>query len=264
MKKLLLALILAMISWCMSAWELDLADSLMEHGEYYRAITEYYHFVFSEDSDLARAGHRGIREAYTRGQDWEGLTDYLSYQRSTDDYAYLAWAWINRERPDIAAIVSADGQAVAKRQMYAISKSFEGDYTEADKVLRDIGDSGGLLNTKLLQITAGAEALPRKSPVIAGTLGIIPGLGYAYNGYWDTALASFTFNLLWIASALELMDQDLHFTAAGVASVGLGFYMGNIFGAAKQAKKINSNRRWAYLQKHLGPIIGEEFLRAGD
>ena len=264
MKLSYLIVIMTLAVLGLPAQRTDLADSLMAHGEYYRAITEYYKFVFGDDPALAKKGHQGIREAFLRGQDWEGLTNYLDYQRSIDDYAYLAWAWINLERPDLAAIASADGASVKRRQMYAVSKAFQGDFIEAEKVLREIGVSSGPLNLKLMEINAATQGLPRKNPVLAGTMSIVPGLGYAYNGHWDTAVASFAVNLLWLAVVFELVNRDLDFSAAGVASVGLGFYMGNIFGAARQAKKININRRYAYLHKHLGPIIGEEFLIPND
>lgn len=260
MKKLLLLLPLLVAIGSLYCGEADFADSLMAHGEYYRAVSEYYKLLFGNDPQLALIGHKGIREAYLRGQDWDGLLDYLGYQRTMDDFAFRAWAWINKDRPDLAAMACADDPSAKRKQMYAISKAFEGKYQDAMQALGDIGLDTDAVNQSLHEVFLGVEALPVKKPVLAGIISVIPGAGYAYNGHWDTAFASFTANLLWIAVVMELVHNDLYFSAAGVTSVGLAFYMGNIFGAAKQAKKINANNRYAYLYKHLGPIIGEEFL----
>lgn len=264
MKKLAALLLLVLLMGFLYCGETDFADSLMAHGEYYRAITEYYRLLYGGDPVLAGTGHQGIREAYLRGQDWDGMLDYLSYQRTKDDFAFRAWAWINKDRPDLAAIACADDPDPARIRMYSISRAFQGKYQEALDALEEADYTPQDLDMKLRDIIATADALPRKIPALAGIISVVPGAGYAYNGHWGTAFASFAANLLWVAVVVELLDRDLNYSAAGVASVGLGFYFGNIWGSANQAKKINANRRYAYLYEHLGPIIGEEFLHPDD
>jgi hypothetical protein len=81
--------------------------------------------------------------------------------------------------------------------------------------------------------------IPRKNPVLAGTLSIFPGAGYAYCGRYRDALVSFLINGGLIASAVQSFHEK-HYALGGVITfVGFGFYAGNIYGAVTSANKYN-------------------------
>lgn len=83
------------------------------------------------------------------------------------------------------------------------------------------------------------RSLNLKSPALAGSLSILPGLGQLYNGSFEAAAISFILNGVLAAATYEFIDDDKH--AAAVAS-GIVFsvtYLGNIISAANGASKIN-------------------------
>ncbi len=69
---------------------------------------------------------------------------------------------------------------------------------------------------------AGARALPRKSPLAAAALSVVPGLGHIYLGHYRKGL----FYLL-AASGLEFFGLDLDLTAIG-AALGIPMELGGI------------------------------------
>lgn len=101
---------------------------------------------------------------------------------------------------------------------------------------------------KAFFIESDLEKLPQKSPLLAGTLAVIPGAGYAYTGRWETALSSLLINGMLIMASAELYRNDLLWTAGILSSVTLGFYIGNIYGSAAAAAKDNFETRRRYLE----------------
>jgi hypothetical protein len=101
--------------------------------------------------------------------------------------------------------------------------------------------------------------LPTRSPVLAGVLsGLIPGLGQAYAGAWQSAGVALVLNALALGTTLELFSRGL--LATGVA-VGLVFsvtYVGNIINAAQTATLFNRAHRRemeAELERQLFPDL---------
>jgi uncharacterized membrane protein (UPF0136 family) len=91
--------------------------------------------------------------------------------------------------------------------------------------------------------------LKLKSPIAAGVLAIIPGLGYFYDGYKQTALSSLVVNSLFIWGTYEAFhkrDRGLG-TILGVLS--FGWYTGNIYGAIISAQRKNIKSRNELLAK---------------
>lgn len=84
---------------------------------------------------------------------------------------------------------------------------------------------------------------PAKKAWLAGTLAVVPGLGYAYNGMYQTALSAFLMNAAIMATVWELSDNGLPIAAFSLGLAGSSFYLGNIWGSANAANKINLERR---------------------
>jgi len=85
----------------------------------------------------------------------------------------------------------------------------------------------------------GALARPRKSPLVAATLAIVPGLGHLYLGEWRKAVS-----FVGAAGLLEFFGADLDLTAIGaVIGVpmevgGVGLWLYSIFDAYHSAKRL--------------------------
>jgi hypothetical protein len=255
MKKLLPILLLVFAA-VLCADDLSFADSLYCHGEYYRAITEYYRGMFSDgDRDYC---HAQIRNCYQEGGDYEGLIGYLEGSMDREDRLYVALANLKNDRPDIASIVSDDPLDPAKSLIYSLSEAYRGRYQGAGQRLDKITDPAFEgIRDEVARIVEENKGLDFRSPLLAGILGIVPGLGYAYTGAWQTALSSLLANAILLGAAYELMGQELYFSAASVGAVGLGFYLGNIYGSANSAAKRNRTLRKQHLDKYLDGVFLE-------
>jgi len=83
-------------------------------------------------------------------------------------------------------------------------------------------------------------ARPRKSPALAATLAIVPGLGHVYLGQWGRAAG-----FLGAAGLLEFLGFDFDLTAIGaVVGVpmelgGVGLWLYSIFDAYHTARRLS-------------------------
>jgi putative component of membrane protein insertase Oxa1/YidC/SpoIIIJ protein YidD/TolA-binding protein len=89
----------------------------------------------------------------------------------------------------------------------------------------------------------------RKSPSLAGTLAIIPGLGYLYDGYPRTALSAFIINGVFIWGAAEAFQDNHDGLGATLSVIGFGWYAGNIYGSVTSAKRSNEKHERDLLLK---------------
>jgi TolA-binding protein len=88
------------------------------------------------------------------------------------------------------------------------------------------------------------EALPYKSPVLAGSMAaILPGAGHAYVSRYKDAAVAFLLNGLFIWAAAESFHQD-HDVLGGILTfLELGWYTGNIYSAVNVTHKYNRKVR---------------------
>lgn len=88
-----------------------------------------------------------------------------------------------------------------------------------------------------------------KNPTLAGMLGIVPGAGYAYSGHVTTAISSFLLNgLLGYATYTSFKNNNY---GVGILSgvFSAAFYIGNISGGAKAAKRYNESQIRSHKKK---------------
>lgn len=122
-----------------------------------------------------------------------------------------------------------------------LSYARERKWEEAEKAFVKIKpDSKFYDNTKeSIELSKRGKNLRKKSPVIAGLLGIVPGLGYLYSGYEQTAVASFIVNGLFIWGAVEAFKQDNEGLGIMLGTLSFGWYSGNIYGSVNSAQRSN-------------------------
>lgn len=88
-----------------------------------------------------------------------------------------------------------------------------------------------------------------KNSVLAGSLSIIPGLGYAYTGHTQTAITAFLLNSL-IGYATYSNFKNHNYGMGILTGVfNLSFYFGNIYGASKSAKRYNEQKKLTLINK---------------
>lgn len=122
-----------------------------------------------------------------------------------------------------------------------LSYAKERKWEESEKAFAQIKpDSKFYDNAKQsIELSKRGKNLHKKSPVIAGLLGIVPGLGYLYSGYEQTAVASFIVNGLFIYGTVEAFKQHNEGLGIMLGIISLGWYSGNIYGSVKSAQRSN-------------------------
>jgi putative component of membrane protein insertase Oxa1/YidC/SpoIIIJ protein YidD len=95
------------------------------------------------------------------------------------------------------------------------------------------------------------EAIRRKglSPSVAGALSIIPGLGYAYTGHPQTAVSALMINGLLAYATYTNIRNENYGMAMLTGVFNLSFYIGNIYGSTKSAKRFNEQQRKNIINK---------------
>jgi tetratricopeptide (TPR) repeat protein len=239
--------------------QLGLGDAFMADGEYYRAVTEYLRYLYLfPDAERAPYALLQIGLAHFRGGDYPRAIDYFARVRATyaPDYfaaaAYhegLCYERLNqpaKARDAFERAVVFD-TAAAKAREALIGKALglvrQGDLaggrTELERFRALYPEEPRTGNITRAETLIDAQAaIPRKSPLLAGTLSaIVPGSGQAYAGNYRDGLAALLVNGLFIAGTAVAIDQENYATAAVVGGIGLPFYLGNIYGAANAANK---------------------------
>jgi hypothetical protein len=79
-----------------------------------------------------------------------------------------------------------------------------------------------------------------KRPWLAGTLSaVVPGLGQAYAGSWESAAVSFVLNGVLIGATVELARREFYAASTVTGLAGSVFYLGSILSAADLARRHN-------------------------
>lgn len=132
------------------------------------------------------------------------------------------------------------------KNLFGASASiFNTNFKQAEQYLKLIDDSTNILAVNYNDIVSRGLYGKYKSPFLAGTLStVIPGLGRAYTGDWKDGLVSliFTAGMAFQSYRGFNIDGIKSFRGWAYGGVGLGFYLGNIYGSVKSAKNKNKKK----------------------
>jgi tetratricopeptide (TPR) repeat protein len=138
----------------------------------------------------------------------------LSDDPAMDDRAYYRIGWIHIQMADWQGAMKAfHRMSAAGRRRY--------DLDRLDHAL------------------SGADDRPTKSPLLAGTLSVIPGGGQLYCHRYEDAIIALALNTGFFWAASDAFDKEQYGLGGLLSFVGLGFYLGNIYGAVNDAHKFN-------------------------
>lgn len=101
-------------------------------------------------------------------------------------------------------------------------------------------------NSKLIE---SAIQLKNKSPTLAGVFSIVPGAGYAYTGHKQTAISALFVNGLLAYATYSNLKNENYGMGILTGVFNLSFYIGNIYGATKSAKRFNEQRKKKIINK---------------
>jgi len=237
------------------------ANKLRDDADYYRAITEYQRLLFHFPKSPRAEGVRlEIARCYARAERWK---------EAKAEYAKLAGDLAGKESGRRALAEQADVLFAAGEFQAAAAAYDEFAYDYAQDPRADaarwrrawsflLGHEFGRAQAAFAAIgppsphAAAAAELARecrrlarrstKSPLLAGVLAIVPGLGHFYDGRYMDGVAALVVNgtLGWGAAS----GFEAGATAAGavLGLVGLNFYAGSIVGAVNWSHRVNRSR----------------------
>jgi tetratricopeptide (TPR) repeat protein len=235
------------------------ADHLFQKGEYRRAAEEYQRFIFFFPAhELRRKAEFQTAEAYRLAGDlataikyFQPLTRFSGAEPdpiSVDAYFMLSETYL-RMRAEGQALLQlrniitlCDKIGILDKAYYRMGWIFagQGDWHGAKRAWNLISAQGRYPKQRLLK-AAGEDMpqIPKKSPSLAGTLSVIPGMGQLYLGRGHDALVAFVITGGTVWAAYEAFDNELPVLGVMLSMVGAGFYAGNIYSAVSGAHKYN-------------------------
>jgi tetratricopeptide (TPR) repeat protein len=243
------------------------ANMLEMKGDYERAITEYYRLIFYfPKSPYSKLSAKSILNCYYKTEQYLSAVrwgmEILEKGLAEDEYevnlligaSFLKLENIPRAREYFDVVISGSKNNDLKDKsilLKGFSFAIEDRWDEAEKIFTQVSlDSRFYSNAKRsIEICQRAKRIPKKNPYVAGFLGIIPGLGYLYSGYKQTAVASFIVNGLLMWGTIKAFKQGNEGLGIMLAFITGGFYSGNIYGSIVTAKRANEEAKKALLLK---------------
>lgn len=244
----------------------DYADHLLSSRRYPAAILEYERYLYFQAAnavDSLRA-MRGIIKAYYNA----GLYDEMIAQTRRSDLPqsdpeftlrFISLSELRRGRYEVASLLP-DAETGAKSLLLkGIAEMYLERSEEAKTHFQALPEYDlkyfPLDKHELIRYSERLDDLSHRSAWLAGTMALIPGAGYAYNGKWQTAIASLLLHAAIFASAWELRQNHLPVSSAVVALIGTAYYLGNIYGSVSEALKFNRQTRENFLDSSLAPYF---------
>src|SRR5690554_2763626 len=114
------------------------------------------------------------------------------------------------------------------------------DFEAAGNALRAMPERSPLAQdaTEIAGLVEGLK-IPRKSPALAGTLSIVPGLGHVYLGQYGSGFVALLWNGAFIYAIVDSILAGRYGQAALIGLVESIWYGGTIFGAIAGAHRFN-------------------------
>lgn len=248
---------------------LDLAATLMNQKEYYRAITEYRRFLYSFPQDKRRAAANfRVGLAFYRGADYgEALR---VFQKVADlypesNYGRLARLWqgeclmrqsLHEAAGNLYGAVSESlkegeaGEHAVYRRAWAFL--YQRKWQKARELFRNLPVDSLFRETAhdIAGRIPDVEHASRKSPLLAGVLStVLPGSGQFYVGRKGDAWLAFMLNGLFVAGIIEALNEGRPEVAGMLAIFEAGWYGGNIYGAINGARKHNLRKARRFIRQ---------------
>jgi hypothetical protein len=243
--------------------------SLMEEGDYYRAITEFKRYAFLRPgSDEQFPAYLAIGRAYELGGKAGDAVVWLRHlqpyattpQLRADLVVELAFArYLSGAAPLAAddlqgfvqnmALFGAASHDTQQRALYLLgwSQLVSNRPHEAAEAWRQVELPYA---HQMAEDALAHEHLPRKSPVLAAVLSaLVPGLGHVYLGQPLIGLAAFGWNALFIAATADAFYHRLYGLGAVTGGLELLWYGGALFGAVSGAQKYNRDAELNHLDE---------------
>lgn len=234
------------------------ADYLLKSGQYESAVNEYERVLYMAPQDSA--SFLELMRAYRLSENnLGGLRRSISYFPTQESMprnfaVEFSKLLLNLEyKEDAKAFWQSNTYLLPDDKILLNSTVdiFEGNFSKALDQLNGLQHPESPIAVGYKSLSTRGVRGPYKSPFLAGFLSTaIPGLGKVYTGDWKDAIVSVIFTGGMAFQAIR------NFNRRGIndvrpwiyASVGMGFYLGNVVGSVKSAK--DKNRKKINLLQH--------------
>jgi Tetratricopeptide repeat len=232
---------------------LSFADALLAQGESFRAVTEYQRLLhhFPASPAVPRA-LEGLGKAYAQANRWEEAVG--AFQR-------LAEAAPSAEARRLLGAALYRGGRYADASRVLLPAAETGASGQPEAVLGTLALLRGGLGRTLPpggrpELAAEYEALPEKSPALAGGLAAaLPGAGHLYVERPRDALMAFLLNASFLWGTWEAARREEWALAGILGFFELGWYSGNVVSAMNGAHKWNRREERRFFDRHEAGLI---------
>jgi hypothetical protein len=228
---------------------------LTQSGQYRLAAIEFERLVFLQPS--VDSMKFNLLNCYLQDKNYDAVfrrSIQLKEQSPNNDIAlhsYASFALIaDHKHQEASQFINQASLLDAQRKAYYNSWNLilQNKFKEASQVAAPFKSNPAFAG--ILEIENEVVKLPRKSPFLAAMLSTaIPGAGKWYAKERKDAIVGFITVGMMAYQAYRGFRKDGQKSVYGWISAGLGagFYLGNIYGSAKSAKRFN-NRQYAKLR----------------
>ncbi len=249
-----------------SSWE-KYGDLFLRNKEYYRAITMFHLAFFDSTTNSVRCrvllksaeayigAHRYESALKEYDRAWKFCKNHrkLLYLKGRDfflkgDYSTAASLWANLSSPQNLLLVGI-GKVLA----------MEGGWGEIEKYAQRV--TGSEKRRVKLLLNFKNYHLKYRSPLLAAILSaVIPGAGQIYTAHYGEASLSFVVNAIFAFLTYQAVRKaevipHYGYSEAGFwGFLGMGFYLGNIYGAALSARQFNYYEKINFRKRFLSTV----------
>ncbi len=228
------------------------ADHLFKSGQYDFAAREYERLLFLEPRNdtfqlqvlrayrLANQTDKGLQRFSEFFNPSAHLTYPFALERTKLGMNARQWettlSFIQQ-----SSVFPEPDQKIIQSSIFLFTDRFK----EAQTMVLAIRDTTHFLYPAYRNLTEKATQGPYKKPWLAGSLSLIlPGAGKAYAGQWKDGLVSLIFTAgMAFQSYRGFTQQGIRGSKGWIyGGLGLGFYLGNVYGSAKAAKQFNTRK----------------------
>jgi hypothetical protein len=255
------------------------ADHLAAQGDHYRAIGEYKRALFlAPTAPEAARWELGIGESLRQGEQHEQAARQFDQVAETRREV-RGEALLGAARSYFAAnqLEAAASRAKAAAEAFEPpAKVREARFTEGWALLRagrdaeakaafEAAKGPGVVGegaARVVEVLPQLETLPARNPVLAGVLGLVPGLGHLYIGEPATAVSALVWNGVFAWAIYETVQQRQWPLVTVLAMFQTMWYGGSIVGAISGAQRYNRDARLNAMDDIAGlasPRLVDEF-----
>lgn len=246
----------------------DFARYLYDNGTYLESFIEFQRLVrYYPNSKLLYLSHIGSFQSLYAQAEYREAINYgmklIENKNINNEYNPYLYFWMGAGALHLGNYRNARETFKMVTEIYdksyydksliltGVSFAYEQEWYNAEKVFASFNyDSPYYDNVSSMHsISLMAINHNWKNPTIAGLLGIVPGAGYLYSGFTQTAISAFIINSLFMGATYKAFEDGNIPLGVILSFISAGWYSGSIYGSIAAAYRRNETDQNNYLLK---------------